>query len=441
MQVETVLESQTLQSTREPWASLSRIAFRFCFVYFTLYCVGTQIINSVFAVPKVDVPDWGTLWPMRPVVFWVAAHLFGVKTPLVYAGSGSGDKTYDWVFMFCLIVVALVANAIWSFLDRNRTNYSSLFKWFCLFLRLCLAGQMLSYGLVKIFPLQMSFPHLFTQVEPFGNLSPMGILWATIGASPAYEMYAGSAEFLAGILLVFPRTTTLGALLCLVDMGEVFTLNMTYDVPVKLLSFHLILMSLFILAPDFKRILNVLVLNRHAEPAAHEPLFASLRANRFASAAIALLCLWMIAGNLIGVWDGWRQFGPGAPKSPLYGIWNIEQSTVDGQPHPLLVTDSDSWRRLIFDFPERVGVMLMNDSRTGYDAAIDTGKKTLALSSTKERNWKAEYIFARPTPETLTLDGTMDGHRQHLELRRLDHTKFLFASRGFHWVQEYPFNR
>jgi hypothetical protein len=28
-----------------------------------------------------------------------------------------------------------------------------------------------------------------------------------------------------------------------------------------------------------------------------------------------------------------------------------------------------------------------------------------------------------------------------MELRRLDETKFLFASRGFHWIQEYPFNR
>jgi hypothetical protein len=28
-----------------------------------------------------------------------------------------------------------------------------------------------------------------------------------------------------------------------------------------------------------------------------------------------------------------------------------------------------------------------------------------------------------------------------METRRVDHTQFLLISRGFHWVQEFPFNR
>ena len=56
----------------------------------------------------------------------------------------------------------------------------------------------------------------------------------------SYEIFAGCAETLGGILLLTPRTTTLGALVCLADMIQVFMLNMTYDVPVKLFSFHLI---------------------------------------------------------------------------------------------------------------------------------------------------------------------------------------------------------
>jgi hypothetical protein len=53
------------------------------------------------------------------------------------------------------------------------------------------------------------------------------------GASPAYEIFIGSAELLAGLLLVIPATAMLGALIWLIDMAEVFALNMTYDVPVK----------------------------------------------------------------------------------------------------------------------------------------------------------------------------------------------------------------
>ena len=40
----------------------------------------------------------------------------------------------------------------------------------------------------------------------------------------------------------------------------------------------------------------------------------------------------------------------------------------------------------------------------------------------------------------LTLDGNMDGHKVHMPLNLVDRRKFLLVSRGFHWVQEYPFN-
>jgi hypothetical protein len=59
-------------------------------------------------------------------VFWVAAHVFGLKTPLVYSGSGSGDKQFDWVLVFCIFVAAAVAAAVWSVLDRRRESYPIL---------------------------------------------------------------------------------------------------------------------------------------------------------------------------------------------------------------------------------------------------------------------------------------------------------------------------
>src|SRR5581483_8626940 len=136
-----------------------------------------------------------------------------------------------------------------SLVDRRRLSYPVLHRWFFLFLRFALAGQMLTYGFAKAVPLQMPFPGLFTLVEPYGNMSPMGVLWSSVGASQPYEIFAGCMEILGGLLLFFPRTVTLGALVSLADMSYVVTLNMTYDVPVKLLSFHLILLSLFLLAP------------------------------------------------------------------------------------------------------------------------------------------------------------------------------------------------
>ena len=42
---------------------------------------------------------------------------------------------------------------------------------------------MVSYGMVKAIPLQMPSPSLTRLLEPYGNFSPMGVLWASVGAS------------------------------------------------------------------------------------------------------------------------------------------------------------------------------------------------------------------------------------------------------------------
>ena len=237
------------------WKLATRVAFRFCFTYFTLYSLSNQIFGGLFLIPKVDIPDPGTLWPMRQITFWAATHVFRVTYELVYKDSGSGDKTFDWVQAFCLLVIALIVTAVWSFLDRRRENYAAMYKWFRLFIRFVLASEMFLYGFDKIIPLQMPFPYLTrmcgTRTGIFRRCRSCG------GRSALRRRMKSSREAprrWAAFSCCFRARPRSGALVCLVDMIQVFMLNMTYDVPVKLFSFHLILLALFLLVPDLRRL-------------------------------------------------------------------------------------------------------------------------------------------------------------------------------------------
>jgi len=437
--------SPIAQLPQEPqiphWSHGLRVAFRFCFVYFGLFCIYTQIFGGLISIPQMESIDPSSLWPMRQIVLWTAAHIFRAKPPLVYSGSGSGDKTFDWVLAFCLLVFAAIATAIWSVLDRRRDNYVTLYKWFRLFIRFALASQLIGYGMDKVVPLQMPFPYLTRLLEPFGNFSPMGVLWSSVGASPAYEMFAGSAEMLGGILLIVPRTTTLGALVCVADMTQVFMLNMAYDVPVKLFSFHLLLMALFLLSPEFQRLVDFFFRNRAVAPSMQSQLFKSRRANRIAFAAQIAFGLWMMGTAAYGAWEGWHQYGGGRPKSALYGIWNVDDLSIDGQVRSPLLTDYDRWRRAIFDFPRVMSFQRMDDSFARYGSSININDNTLALTKFGDKNWKANFTFQHVAPDQLILDGEMDSHKIHMQLRLVDRNKFLLVNRGFHWIAEYPFNR
>jgi hypothetical protein len=425
----------------EPWSPALRIAFRFCFIYFTLYGLSNQIIGGLIVIPEVNLPDLSVRWPLRQITLWTAAHVFRVTHPLVYIDTGSGDRQYDWILAPVLLTFAIVATMIWSALDRRRKNYTTLYKWFRLAIRLALVSELLLYGLIKVIPLQMPFPSLTRLVEPYGNFSPMATLWYSLGASPAYEVFTGCAETLAGLLLLVPRTCTLGALIGLADLTQVFVLNMTYDVPVKLFSFHLILYALFLLAPQGRRIFTFFFSDRAVAPHIEPPLFRSRRGNRIALALQVLFGIYFVGINVYGGVERWQNDGPGRPKPSLYGIWDVQDMTVDGQTRPPLLTDNDRWRRVIFDIMTRTTFQRMDETFANFGSTLNEKNQALNLTKVGDKNWKADFTFNRPSPDQLQLDGAMDGHKIHMQLKLLDRSKLMLVSRGFHWINDFPFQR
>ena len=88
------------------------------------------------------------------------------------------------------------------------------------------------------------------QVTPLGEFSPSA---SDVGVHVFFvfvSSFAGLAEVLGGVLLLWRRTTMLGALIVFAVMSNVLAMNLSYDVSVKLLAGHLVLMSVILLAPD-----------------------------------------------------------------------------------------------------------------------------------------------------------------------------------------------
>ena len=420
------------------WSLATRIAFRFCFLYFSLYVVATQMLGGLLPF------NWiGNLSPapfVQRIATWTGLHVFRLAVPPPIQITGSGDRTIDYLETFVLLVIAAGATAVWSIFDRRRPNYRALHKWFRVFLRFAVGATMLGYGMVKAVPLQMPAPGLTRLLEPFGNFSPMGVLWASIGASKSYEMFAGIMELIGGTLLFIPQLALLGAMVTFADSVQIFTLNMTYDVPVKLFSFHLILMSLVLIAPDVPRIANLLIFNRTAEPSRQPPLF---HRRYLALVALALQLgygSFLLLDGYTSAHQSWYQRGGGAPRPALYGIWNVETMTIDGQTRSPLVTDYGRWRRVLIQTGAAITFQRMDDTVLTYGAKTDTTAKTIAMTSAPDKP-VGTFTFQRPEPTRLILDGTLDGRAIHMETRFVDPKKFPLLTRGFNWIQERPFNR
>ncbi len=423
------------------WPLPTRLTFRFFALYFGIYVVCTQMLAGLLVQPVVDIPELGTLGPLRSMVEWTAANLFAVTTPLVVTGTGSSDKTFDWVQTFCFFVIAAVGTLAWSLVASRRRSHVGLHKWFRLFLRFSLGSTLVQYGMMKAIPVQMPYPPLARLVQPFGSFSLQGVLWSSIGASRPYEIVTGCAELTAGILLLIPWTATIGALAGLGCTLQVFTLNMTYDVSVKLFSFHLVLMALTVLAPDTGRLLNVLLLDRPAGRSPVPPLGRTARAIRIGAIVQVIFALYLVGMNARSSLEDWTEYGDGAPKSPLYGIWNVAATSIDGIERAPLLTDNDRWRRIIFQIPERTSFQRMDDTFAYFDSKFDAAKKSLTMTKYDDPTWSATFTFQQTAPDRLVLDGEMDGKSVQMRLELQPRENFLLVSRGFRWIQEYPFNR
>src|SRR5262245_10809359 len=391
-------------------------AVRFCFVYFALWCAATQVLGGLLLTPFGGMPALGPLWPMRHVTEWIGTHLFGVDAR--FAAGNSGDTFFYWVQTFWILCISAIVAAIWTLVERR--DRSTLPGWFRIFIRFALAAQMFYFGMAKIIPTQFLPPALTTLVQPTGNMPLSTLLWVFMGASLPYQAFTGVAELAAGLLLISPRTTPLGALIALADMIQVFVLNMAYDVGLKQLSFHFIVMALLVLAPDMRRLAAAIV--RTDE----RPHAAQIAVGVYLLATFTLL--------QIPRWGA--PDGPAHPPSPLYGIWNIDQLTIDGQLRPAVLNDYDRrWRRAIFDFPDRMAFERTDDSLARYGVSIDTGGRLLSLSKGNSQTWRAEFSYQRPSGDELILDGMMDGHsiRMHLSLVGLD--TFPLLNSRFRWVR------
>src|SRR5665213_696224 len=76
----------------------------------------------------------------------------------------------------------------------------------------------------------------------------------------------------------------------------------------------------------------------------------------------------------------WYRSGGGAAKSPLYGIWNVDRSVIDGKLHEPLLSDRERWKRVIFDQPARMTLQRMDDTFVNYDVKIDTSSGSVLFT-------------------------------------------------------------
>ncbi len=411
------------QEPKEHWSQLNKLTFRFLFVYFVLYIF--LIVSSYF----LEVPF---RWFAENILYWGSD--FDMKS------TGSGDRTFDYVKLGFNLVLALISVIIWSILDRKRLSYNELFYWFQVILRVSLFLAMFLYGFAKLFKSQFPYPSLERLLQPVGDMSPMGLAWTFMGHSFLYNFFIGFAEVMGGILLLMRKTTTIGSMLIVGVMTNVAMMNFTYDIPVKLFSFHLVLMALILLLADGDRVIGLFFRNVTVKKVDHRVPFKNTTVKNVISSGKMLIVIVVACTMIFQIVTKTNFANPLKTKSVFYGIWESSLFVKNNDTLPPLLSDPYRWRYLIIEFKKKAAVKKMDDSIDRYKFEENPEQHKVIFrrqGDTIPHHFSYRFIDS----SHLLLNGTFDGDSLRIQFRKKPKTDFQLVNRKFHWVNEFPYNR
>jgi uncharacterized membrane protein YphA (DoxX/SURF4 family) len=423
------------------WAVWQRFLFRFFFIYWMLNIAPWTWFS---VIPGIDwlmnfyniAGDW--------IVNSFNKYLFHIKDELVPL-NGSGDTSYGWAQLYAYLILSLLAAIIWSLLDRKKQQYVKLNYWLCLMVRYNIALVCFSYGFIKIFNLQMPFPSYSQLATPLGDLLPMRFSWLFMGYSHLYQGFSGTLEVLAGLLLLYRRTTTLGSMVAAGVFLNVAMLNLSYDIPVKIFSIQLFAMCLFLLVIEYRRLLDFFVLNKTAAPSVLYIYTPSKKWMRISKTVMKLAMVFLFVGfTFYETVNRYNETAAARAMPPLQaGLYDITSFTVNKDTLPPLSTDSLRWQNIAIE-TYGGGSVSGNDTllRPNYNRSYfmydaDTLKHVINFKRSGSAAIPAySFSYSLIDRNTINLWGLRGKDSLFITMKKSTR-HFQLTEKQFHWLSEY----
>jgi len=196
-------------------------------------------------------------------------------------------------------------------------------------------------------------------------------------------------------------------------------------VPVKLYSTNILLMAVFLLLPDVRRLADVLVFNRPTAPAdlggaRFEGPWPRIAAHIVWVAFVGYSLQQQVAGNIAE----YRALYRNPNRPPVLGLYQVE-------------SDHRTWRAVAFDDPRALSASV---NRTPMTVRTTDGGvlrfATVWKGNQLTLNGTDVWAWSSPDSDHVVLERG----DETIRLRKVDTTQLPLLSRGFHWINATSFN-
>ncbi|KHJ39562.1 hypothetical protein PBAC_00720 [Pedobacter glucosidilyticus] len=355
------------------WKGYEKILLRFFFIYF-----------FILVVPI----DWKFYQELFNIN-WATFNFYTLFSLTKYVPQFFGLVGYqNWLFAG---FIAALATIIWTFSNTN-CNYDSLYYWLRVILRYRLAIGIITYGFLKVFPLQMPFPSLSNMNTNYGDFLAWKIYFHTLGITQGYEIFLGAIEVVAGTLLLFRKTTTFGAGIIAGFTGNVFAANIAYDASEEVYSLYLVVIALFLLIYDAKRLYSLLVLEQYTIASKFEPIYTSLGLKRLRTTLKGSVFIFLIVLG-VSTYANYIKEPYKLPKKTglegTYGFYNVREFKYNGVVIPYTTSDTNRWQNVVFEKWATISIKIAKPVK------IDTSFGDVYHTNDIDRNFESAGVGGR----------------------------------------------
>jgi hypothetical protein len=402
------------------WTDREKLIFRFFFLFFILQAIPLSV--DFFKIV------FGFNW------FHISYGDIFNLTRLSAKFLPGADSFINWIIVAAIALTGAVA---WGRTKYQNIDYNRLYYWLRVVVRYRLAIGIIGYGFIKFFPLQAPFPSISNLNTSYGDFTDWKIFSMSLGIVPSYETFLGAIEILAGLLLFFRKTATIGAAIILVFTGNVFISNLAYEGGEFVYASYLITFALFVLWFDAQRIYNLVSLERPTAPNSFKPHFVGkTKTLRLVLKTVVIFFFVFLYGfkTYSGFHHDPYQFPRGKGLAKAAGIYNVSEFRINGRVLPYAATDSIRWKDVVFEKWATISVrsdrkvivdsanyeqVFKNDKDRDYELAGTAGRhyysytvdsvKHVLLLDNKNPHYKGEQLrlnYSRPDSATVILSGT-----------------------------------
>lgn len=363
-----------------------------------------------------------TTFIFTDLVSWTS-ELFG-QTVDLFDFSSDSKRLYFLVLIFILFS-HLIAFLLQKFTSEiNRQKIISLVQTLAVYY---LSLLLLKYGFDKIFKAQFYLPEPNLLYTPLGKLDKDILYWSTMGSSYSYNLFMGFAEVIPAILILIKQTRNLGLLISFGVLLNVFAVNLSFDISVKLLSGFLLFINGFLAFPIVKKVWSILVLKTWvSEPNSMEIQTKNLR-------HLGLKCLIIVVMLIETLLPYLRTLNfqdDLATRPLLHGAYEVKSIVSNGE---TLKSNQQFVKRFFF---HRDGFLIFQDQAdemTDYQIVIDRKTKKLKLTDYDGQNQILDYLY-NSNDSLLTLDFTDGRSKTTLKAKAIDWRILPLLQQQFHWT-------